>query len=454
MAISTSRPDQPQGTRRVGAHTAMPPARWLMVGLCFVAISVNYTDRANLAVAAPSIQHALGLGDTTMGFVLGSFFWTYALMQMPAGWLVDRYGARLMFPIAVCWWSLFTAATALANSAASLIGFRLLLGAGEAGGYPASARVVSRWFPSEERGFASSIFDSGSRVGNLAAIPLCAWLISAFGWRTSFVVTGLLGFIWAVAWLAIYRKPERHPDVTPEALRELESQRRTTAPEGTAIPWVSLFRYRTIWGMMIGFFCLNFTIYFFITWFPTYLMESRHFSLKQFGTWGLIPGLISIPGGWLGGVTSDWLYRRGWSLTAARKTCLVGGMLLSSVITLAAVVPAAWMALALFGLAYASLAFTAASIWSLPGDVAPTRAQVASIGGIQNFASNLAGVVTTSFTGVMLTITHGSFVIPLATAGVLCLVGAATYLFVVGPIEPLPLPPSSSPGSMKASHLT
>ena len=181
--------------------------------------------------------------------------------------------------------------------------------------------------------------------------------------------------------------------------------------------------------MMIGFFCLNFAIYFFITWFPTYLMAARHFSLKQFGIWGLIPGIISIPGGWIGGFASDSLYRRGWSLTAARKTCLVGGMLMSSTITLAAIVPAAWMALALFGLAYASLAFTAASIWSLPGDVAPTSGQVASIGGIQNFASNIAGVVTTSFTGVMLTITHGSFLIPLAAAGVLCLVGAAMYLF-------------------------
>ena len=424
---------------RTRPRTLMPPARWVMVWLCFLALAVNYTDRANLAVAAPSIKHALGVNDTTMGLLLGSFFWTYAIMQLPAGWLVDRFGARIMFPIAVCWWSLFTALTAAANSAASLFGFRLLLGAGEAGGYPASARVVSRWFPSHERGMASSIFDSGSRVGNLVAIPLCSWLIISFGWRTSFVVTGLLGFVWAAAWLAIYRKPERHPAVSEAALREMEQSRAQPVAGEPPMPWLSLFRYRTIWGMMLGFFCLNFVIYFFITWFPTYLMSARHFSLKQFGTLGLIPGLIAIPGGWLGGFTSDWLYRRGWSLTAARKTCLVGGMLVSSVITLAAVVPAAWMALMLFGIAYAALAFTAASIWSLPGDVAPTRAQVASIGGIQNFASNLAGVVTTSFTGVMLTITHGSFFIPLVTAGGLCLVGAVTYLFVVGPIEPLPL---------------
>ena len=424
---------------RARNQTLMPPARWLMVWLCFMALAVNYTDRANLAVAAPSIKQALHVDSTTMGFLLGSFFWTYAIMQLPAGWLVDRFGARLMFPIAVCWWSLFTALTAVANSAAALFGFRLLLGAGEAGGYPSSARVVARWFPPHERGIASSIFDSGSRVGNLVAIPLCAWLITSFGWRASFVVTGLLGFVWTAAWLVIYRKPERHPDVTPEALREIEQSRAAPAVGEPRLPWSSLFRYRTVWGMMIGFFCLNFVIYFFITWFPTYLMSARHFSLKQFGILGLIPGLIAVPGGWLGGFTSDWLYRRGWSLTAARKTCLVGGMLLSSVITFAAIVPEAWMALALFGIAYASLAFTAASIWSLPGDVAPTRAHVASIGGIQNFASNLAGVVTTSFTGVMLTITHGSFVIPLATAGLLCLLGAASYLFIVGRIEPLPV---------------
>ena len=190
--------------------------------------------------------------------------------------------------------------------------------------------------------------------------------------------------------------------------------------------------------MMIGFFCLNFVIYFFITWFPTYLVKARGFSLAQLGTLGLLPGLVAIPSGWLGGFVSDSLYRHGWSLTAARKTCLVGGMLTSSVITLSAFAPNVYVALLCFAIAYGSLAFTAASIWSLPGDVAPTPAHVASIGGIQNFASNLAGIVTTTFTGVMLTITSGSFVVPLTVAGGFCLLGAAIYLFMVGEIAPLP----------------
>jgi len=249
----------------------------------------------------------------------------------------------------------------------------------------------------------------------------------------------------------IYRDPERHRGVSPEQLQRLQAERGTPkAAGGAETSWASLFRYRTIWGMMIGFFCLNFVIYFFITWFPTYLVQARGFSLSQLGMLSVLPALVAIPGGWIGGFTSDALYRRGWSLTAARKICLVGGMLTSSVITLSAFAPNVYVALLCFAVSYASLAFTAASIWSLPGDVAPSSAQVASIGGIQNFASNLAGIVTTTFTGVMLTITSGSFIVPLVVAGGFCLLGAIAYLFVVGEIAPLPPLPQPS-GSQRAS---
>jgi D-galactonate transporter len=417
----------------------MPRARWGMVFLCFLAVTINYVDRANLAVAGPSIRQELGLDAALFGVILSGFFWTYSVMQLPFGWFADRVGAGIALAVAVLWWSAFTALTALANGFGTLFGCRLLLGVGEAGAYPSCAKVVSNWFARHERGMASSIFDSGSRVGAVLSLPIVAWLIGSFGWRTSFVVTGGLGVVWAVAWVIFYRDPERHAAVTPEMLERHRAEQHAHAPAAQAhIPWLGLFRYRTIWGMMIGFFCLNFVIYFFITWFPTYLVQARGFSLAQLGTLGMLPGLLSIPGGWLGGWTSDRLYRSGWSMTAARKTCLVGGMLLSSSITLSAFVPSVYAALACFALAYASLAFAAASIWSLPGDVAPTPAHVASIGGIQNFASNLAGIVTTTFTGLMLTITRGSFLVPLSVAGALCVVGAAAYLFVVGRIEPLP----------------
>ena len=416
----------------------MPAVRWTMILMCCLANTINYIDRANLAVAAPIMQRELGFDAATMGFILGGFFWTYAFMQMPFGWFADRVGARVSLAVAVVWWSVFTALTAVARGAATLMGFRLLLGVGEAGAYPSMAKVAANWFPSKERGLASAIFDSGSRIGAALSLPIVAWLISAFNWETSFVVTGLLGVVWTVFWVLIYRDPERHPAVTQEQLARLQAERGTKAAAGPKVPWSSLFRYRTIWGMMVGFFCLNFVIYFFITWFPTYLVQARGFSLKELGTLGLLPGLFAIPSGWVGGFVSDMLYRRGWSLTAARKTCLVGGMLMSSIITASVFAPNVYVALACFAIAYGSLAFTAASIWSLPGDVAPTPAHVASIGGIQNFASNLAGIVTTTFTGVMLTITSGSFVVPLTVAGGFCVLGAAVYLFVVGEIAPLP----------------
>jgi MFS family permease len=415
----------------------MPRIRWLMVALCCVANMINYIDRANLAVAAPILQREFHFSPVLIGLLLSGFFWTYSVMQLPFGWIADRIGARLSLTIAVLWWSTFTAVTALARGFAGLFGCRLLLGVGEAGAYPSFAKVGVSWFPKSERAITAGIFDSGSRAGAAMALPLCAWLVGTYGWRISFVVTGALGVAWVVVWLLVYREPQDHPAVSAGELAALRAAQDKPAPRAESIRWLALFRYRTIWGLMIGFFSLNFVIYFFITWFPTYLMQARGFSLNQMGTLGFLPAAISVPCEWLGGWTSDTLHRRGWSLTAARKTCLVGGMLLSSVITLSAFVSSAYLALALFALAYSALTFTAANIWSLPSDVAPTPRHVASISGIQNCAANLAGIVTTTFTGVMLMITKGSFLIPLSVAGGFCVLGALVYLFLVGKIEPL-----------------
>lgn len=416
----------------------MRKMRWVVIFFCFLAIAVNYIDRANLAVAAPEIEKALNIGPAEMGLIMSGFFWTYALMQMPFGWFVDRVGARIALPLAVGWWSLFTAVTAFSSSVAGMFGCRLLLGVGEAGAYPSCAKLVSQWFKPAQRALATSIFDSGSRVGSALSIPVVALIISELGWKAAFVITGLLGVVWIVGWLIIYRAPA-HADMTGEHDVVHTPQARAA---GNDVSWGSLFRHRTLWGMMLGFFCLNFVIYFFITWFPSYLVQTHGFSLKSLGTLGMIPALIAIPGGWLGGFVSDALYRRGWSLTAARKTCMVGGMLMSSAITLSAFTTNVYLVLIFFGISYGSLAFAAASIWSLPGDVAPTPRHVASIGGIQNFASNLAGIVITTFTGVMLAITKGSFTIPLVVAGGVCFLGAFSYLVLVGKIEPLPIEPA------------
>ncbi len=409
-----------------------------MVFMAFSATAINYIDRANLGVAAPYIAKDLNLSPEATGALLGAFFWTYAAFQLPSGWFIDKVGARIAYAVAVVWWSLFTAATALSRGFGSLFGMRLLLGIGEAPAYPTNAKIVAEWFPRRERAFATSIFDSGNRVGTALSLPIVSAIIAQFGWRASFVITGLLGFVWTFFWLKIYRPPAEHPSVTAEEKAYIESDRLQSKPvaEGETVRWRDLFRYRTIWGMMLGFFCLNFVIYFFSTWFPTYLIKARGFDLKQMGLVGMIPALVAVFGGYLGGYVSDRLVRSGMRLSLARKIPLVGGMFLSSSIGLAVLVESTTAAIALMSLSYASLSFAAASIWALPADVAPTKDHVGSIGGIQNFASNLAGVCITTFVGVMLART-GGFVVPLVVAGGFSLLGAFSYLVIVPEIKPL-----------------
>jgi ACS family D-galactonate transporter-like MFS transporter len=408
-----------------------------MIALCFSATAFSYVDRATLAVGAPFIQRDLGIDSATMGILLSGFFWTYALMQLPFGWLIDRVGPRFIYAAAVIWWSIFTALTGVVSGAASIFGTRLALGVGEAACYPANTKVAALWFPIRERGLAAGIFDSGSRAGSALALPLIAGLVGTYGWRKSFLMVGCLGVLWTIVWLVLYRDPARHPRIDSAQLSLLRSTQPKSAPSAP-MQWSALFRYRTVWGMMLGFFCLNFVFYFFITWFPSYLVNVRGFSLRELGSLGMLPALAAIPSEWIGGWASDKLYRRGWTLTAARKTCLVGGLLCASLICCAAFTPGIALTLTLFTLACSGAAFAAANVWSMPGDVAPSSQLVGSIAGIQNAAANMAGVITSTFTGLMLQITGGSYIIPLLATGGLCIIGALSYLFIVGPIEPLP----------------
>ena len=416
----------------------MPKIRWLIIWMCFLANAISYIDRANLSIAAPGIRAELGIDAATMGWVLSTFFWTYAVMQLPAGWFVDRVGVRISLVFAVTWWSLFTAATGAARGVSQFIGARLMLGIGEAASLPSFTKTAFNWFPRSERGIACSIFNSGSTAGAALSLPLVTALIWAVGWRGAFVVTGALGLIWALAWWFIYRDPEQYRAIAPREVDALLAERTAPTAAGAKISWLDLFRYRSIWGLMIGLFCLNFAIYFYITWFPSYLLQARGFSLQALGTIGALPAVMAVVGNWMGGYASDRLLKLGWSHTAARKTCLVGGMALASSIGLSAFVESTWACLSLLTLAYASLSFTGANVWTVASEIAPTPGHVASIGGIQNFAGNLAGIMISAFTGQMLVLTKGSFLIPLVTAGGLCLVGALSYLFLVGKVEPLP----------------
>lgn len=419
--------------------------RWPIPLLCFSATAINYLDRANLGVAVPILEKTYHLSPAVMGLLLSGFFWSYIVMQLPAGRLIDRYGPRRVYTAAALIWSIATAAMAGTSSVAGIFLARLGLGVGESFCYPLNAKITALWFERRERGFVTGFWASGARVGSALALPIVAFLITHYGWRVSFVASGVLGLLWLLAWLAYYRDPPQ-----PAVARGMG------APVQPPVRWSSLFRYRTIWGMMIGFFCLNFNIYFFTTWFPTFLMQAHGLSLARMGTLGLIPGLVAIPAGWLGGFLSDALQRFGFTPTTARKGCLVGGLLASSIIVVPAILPSIAVTIACMSISYAGLAFAGAVVWTLPGEVAPHPDQVASIASIQNLASNFAGILLTTFTGVMLTFTRGSFVVPLIAAAGFCIVGALSYLFLVGPIEPLPplLPSARMRGTLTAPHHT
>ncbi|MFD4194186.1 MFS transporter [Amycolatopsis thermoflava] len=414
--------------------------RWVIAGFCFAGLAINYVDRSALSVALPFMTEDFHLTPAEQGLILSAFSWTYALLQLPAGALIDRFGTRVMFGASVMLWSAFTLTTTLASGFASLLGFRLGLGVGESGAYPSSAKAISQWFPRQERGRATAFYDSGARVGSALAVPVVAAITGLFGWQAVFVIMGTIGILWAVGWWAYYRSPEKHPGVNAAELSHIQAGNAapSTAATTTTVPAGrvrDLLRHRTVWGMFAGFSCLNFVVTFFLTWFPSYLVEERGFDLLKLGFFGVIPGLTAIVGSWAGGAVGDALLARGWSLTRTRKTCLVSGMLTSSVIMAAVLTEAAWLALALLSLSYFASAFTMVSVWCLPADVAPEH-QVGVLGGGQNFVANVASAVSPIVIGALAGAT-GSFVAPLILTGAVAVLGALSFGLVIRRVETL-----------------
>jgi ACS family D-galactonate transporter-like MFS transporter len=433
------------GSKTATKSSPTPPRlmtrkRWVIIWLAFIGLSINYLDRSSLSVALPFMGKDFELTATQQGLIFAAFFWAYDFCQLAAGWYVDKVGPRRSFSLAAVWWSVFTMATAAATSFWSLFAARFLLGVGESPAPSTAAKVVATWFPVRERAFATSIWDSGSRVGAVIALPIVTLIVALTSWHAVFIIIGIAGLIWAAVWWKVYRSPQEHPGASAAEVSYIEeggARGEASDDAGAAkLPWKSLFKYRTILSMMFGFFCLYSAIYFFITFFPSYLVKERGFDLLKLGFFGAIPGICAVLCGWLGGYLADRAVRNGVSVTRVRKTAIAGGLAGGSVIMFAALVPEAWMALALLSVAYSSLTVAATGIWSLPADIAPSSRHVGSIGGLQNFASNLAGIFTPILIGVLVDQT-GSFVAPLAVIGAVSLIGAANYLFVMGKIEPL-----------------
>ncbi|MCL6626483.1 MAG: MFS transporter [Alicyclobacillus shizuokensis] len=267
--------------------------------------------------------------------------------------------------------------------------------------------------------------------------PLIVLLMSRFGWQVPFIVSGLIGLLWVAVWLWYYRDPEKHRYANQaERMYIREGQLKKEGMDDRApLKWYELFRYRSIWAMCVGFFTLNYAIYFFITWFPDYLVHDRGMKMMTMGFVAMIPPLAGLVAELVAGWTMDTLYKKGFSLTVVRKIHLVGGMVVATAIALAGLVHSAAWAVVLLAVSYAGLEFAACAIWSLPGDVAPVN-MTSTVGGIQNCASNIAGILGPMVTGAIVASAH-SFVPALVLSGAMTLLGALTYLFWLGKVEPI-----------------
>ena len=379
------------------------PVRWVILALLFAISVVTYIDRVNISVTARHMMPALGLTDQQMGFVFSAFVIGYALFQIPGGWLGDRWGARIVLTLALLWWSVFTAWTAMApaSSLAEGLGImgalaltRFMLGVGEAVALPNFNRMVTDWLPTGERGLGIGIAIGGIGVGAAMTPPITAWIMVNFGWQTAFYLSALLGLGLGVIWWSIARDhPLDHPWVANRTVSTMATTRPTSPP---SIPWKALRQTPTVWWLVLSYSCLGYVAYVYMSWFYLYLVNVRGFDILRGGSFASAPFvaiLIFCPiGGW---VTDRLASRHG--LTAGRRQAGMAGMLLASyAIGLGAWIDSPYLAITSLSLGAGWLYFSVGAYWASTSDLSKTHA--GSLSGLMNMGANIGGAISPTLT--------------------------------------------------------
>ncbi len=411
-----------------------PPAtrptriRYVVLWLTVAAYMITYMDRVVIAAAVPVIQKEFGFSLVTMGWILSSFRWGYALFQIPGGWLGDRIGPRRALSLIVTWWSLFTSATALAWSALSMAVFRFLFGVGEAGAFPIATRSLSRWMLPGERGFAQGITHAGSRLGAAATPPLVVCLMTAYGWRAPFVTFGVLGLLWAAIWHGYYRdRPDEHRsvnDAEKNLIREALGRAGSRPRADRAVPWRRILASRTLWTLSAAYFLYGYCLSVYLDWFPKYLNAHRGFDLKQMGFYASLPLLAGTLGDLLGGWTSDQVVKRTGNLKLARRLVATGGFLIAACGILPATLtgdPLAsvwYTCIGVFG-----LETTVGVSWAIPLDIGGDFA--GSVSSVMNMCGNIGGAISPTLLAYL--VRGYGWDAPFLLAGATCAVAAVLF---------------------------
>jgi MFS transporter, ACS family, D-galactonate transporter len=425
---------------QISEQTGKPTrARLGVLALISATVTINYLDRALLGIASPSIQEELALSPAMMGFVLSAFSWTYFLSQIPCGILLDRFKTGLIYGVSLVAWSLVTALHALIGGIASLIGLRFALGLAEAPCFPANNKVVSMWFPRSERARAIAVYTAAEYIGLSFLSPILFWILYQYGWRTLFTIAGLIGVVYGFYFLRKYRDPHEHPTVNQAELDYIAAgggvvENIAKQPKFEMKHIAELFQHRQMWGLCIGQFAVYSTFVFFLTWFPTYLATERQMSWIKVGIFTALPYIAGFFGILFAGWWSDWMLKRGVSLNTARKLPVIAGLLGASTIMLANFVDSNVVVVCILSLAFFCQAMSSSG-WAVLSEISP-KERIGLVGGLFSASANLSGIVIPLVIGFIVQAT-GSFVSALVFISAVALIGAFSWIFLIGDLKPM-----------------
>jgi sugar phosphate permease len=421
----------------VPAATSPSKGRWYILLLISLMYLITYLDRVNISTAAPEIIKEFGFDKVTMGVIFSAFLWSYALFQVPGGWLSDKFGARRVLAGVVAFWSLMTAATGLAAGATSFKIIRFLFGIGEAGAFPGATRAMQLWYPRSERGFVQGITHSASRAGAAMAPPIVLLIMLNFGWRAAFFICGAIGLLWALWWAFSYRNlPEDHGMVNRielEHIRGVDASGAINPPQinkQMQVPWGKLLRSGNMWAVMCAYFTYVYCLWIFLSWLTTYLIEVRHFTLLKGGLLASLPLWAGVIGDTAGGLATDYLLRRTGSAKIARRTVAITGLLGCAVfITPAALTEDAMTAVICLTISMFFLECTIGPSWAVPMDTGGKYS--GTVSGMMNMAGNFGGAISPIVFGILAQ--NGNWAAPFIVAAALLVAGSAVWAFWIDP---------------------
>ena len=420
----------------------VPRRRWGIAALLGFGVLVNYFDRVNLSVSRDALEASFGISAVTFGYLSSAYNWTYAVLQLPSGLLLDRFGVRRVGIVSTMIWSVASFAAAVATGIGGLFAARFLLGIGEAPTFPGNAKATGYWFPKAERSLATAMFDAMAKFSSAIGIPVLGLLLLHFGWRWNFAATGFISLLYFAFFYAWYRNPSEDKLLTGaerEFIARGGAQPEDRAHAAKGAPLGYLLEQRRVWGLTLGFASYNYVFYLLLTWLPNYLSVAHHVDLFHSAFYTSVPWLLAtamdlVIGGWL----VDALIQRGWDAVRVRQIVLIGGTALGLGILGAANAQSAASALFWISISIGGLSAASPVGWSIPSLIAP-RESVGTVGGILNFGNQLAGIAAPIATGYIVQATH-SFFWAFATAGAFLAIGIAAYIFLLGSMAPIPEP--------------